>query len=55
MSAETKEQISRILQKVAILTAACEGNMLHDPNITTESIYNAAVEIQSDLLVLSGK
>lgn len=55
MPSETREKISKLLMKVAVLTAACEGNMYHDPSITNKSIFEAAVEIQSELLELSGE
>lgn len=52
MPQETKEKLSEIISKMALLTAACEGNMYHERNATNEAIYNAAVEIQTALINL---
>ena len=53
MPAETKEKLSEILSKMALLTAACEGNMCHDHTVTNEAIYKTAVEIQTTLMDLT--
>lgn len=53
MPAETKEKLSEIISQMALLTAACEGNMYHERNTTNEAIYNAAVEIQIALMDLT--
>ena len=50
MSSETKEKLSEILSKMALLTAACEGNMYHERTVTNEAIYKTAVEIQVALM-----
>lgn len=52
MSSETKEKLSEILSKMALLTAACEGNMYHERTLTNEAIYQSAVEIQIALMNL---
>ena len=53
MTAETKERLSEIISQMALLTAACEGNMYHERTVTNEAIYNAAVEIQIALMDLT--
>lgn len=53
MPAETKEKLSEIISQMALLTAACEGNMYHERNATNEAIYKTAVEIQSALINLT--
>lgn len=53
MPAETKEKLSEIISKMALLTAACEGNMYHEHTVTNEAIYQSAVEIQSALINLT--
>lgn len=53
MPAETKQKLSEILSQMALLTAACEGNLHHEYTITNEAIYNVAVEIQSALINLT--
>lgn len=55
MSQETKEILSEILTEVALLTAACEGNMYHERTITNEAIYNAARKIQLELMEITEK
>lgn len=55
MPAETKEKLSEILSKMALLTAACEGNMYHERTVTNEAIYKTAVEIQTDLIAITEK
>ena len=52
MPAETKEKLSKILSQMALLTAACEGNMYHECTVTNEAIYQSAVEIQTALMNL---
>ena len=53
MTAETKEKLSEIISQIALLTAACEGNMYHERTVTNEAIYNTAVEIQIALMDLT--
>lgn len=53
MSQETKDKLNEILSQMALLTAACEGNMYHERTITNEAIYNSAVEIQVALMDLT--
>lgn len=53
MNQETKEKLNEILSQMALLTAACEGNMHHEQTITNEAIYNTAVEIQIALIELT--
>ena len=53
MSTETKTKLSEILSQMALLTAACEGNMYHERTTTNEAIYNSAVEIQTALMNLT--
>lgn len=53
MPSETKTQLSEILSKVALLTAACEGNYYHEKTITNESIYKLSVEIQLKLMEIT--
>lgn len=53
MPQETKERLSEIISQMALLTAACEGNMYHEHTITNEAIYKTAVEIQSALINLT--
>ena len=53
MPQDTKEKLSEILSQMALLTAACEGNMYHERTVTNEAIYNSAVEIQIALINLS--
>lgn len=53
MPQETKEKLSEILSQMALLTAACEGNMYHERNATNEAIYKTAVEIQVALMKLN--
>ncbi len=53
MPAETKEKLSEIISQMALLTAACEGNMYHERNATNEAIYKTAVEIQVALMKLN--
>lgn len=55
MSSETKEKLSEIISKMALLTAACEGNMYHERTVTNEAIYKTAVEIQTDLIAITEK
>lgn len=50
MTAETKEKLSEIISQIALLTAACEGNMYHERTKTNEIIYKTAVEIQVALM-----
>lgn len=52
MPQETKEKLSEIISQMALLTAACEGNMYHEHTVTNEAIYKTAVEIQSALINL---
>lgn len=52
MTAETKEKLLEILSKMALLTAACEGNLYHERTVTNEAIYKTAVEIQTALMNL---
>ena len=52
MTAETKEKLSEIISQMALLTAACEGNMYHEQTVTNEAIYKSAVEIQIALMNL---
>ena len=52
MPAETKEKLSEIISKMALLTAGCEGNMYHEHTVTNEAIYQSAVEIQTALMNL---
>ena len=53
MPVETKEKISDILSQVALLAAACEGNMYHDHTITNEAIYNQCIQIQEALVKIT--
>ena len=53
MPQETKQKLSEIISQMALLTAACEGNMYHERNATNKAIYNAAVEIQIALTDLT--
>ena len=53
MPAETKEKLSEIISQMALLTAACEGNMYHERTVTNKAIYQSAVEIQSALINLT--
>ena len=53
MPAETKEKLSEIISQMALLTAACEGNMYHERTATNEAIYQSAVEIQIALMDLT--
>ena len=53
MPQETKEKLSEIISQMALLTAACEGNMYHERTVTNEAIYKTAVEIQSALINLT--
>ena len=53
MSSETKEKLSEIISQMALLTAACEGNMYHERTKTNEIIYKTAVEIQVALMDLT--
>lgn len=53
MSQEIKDKLNEILSQMALLTAACEGNMYHERTVTNEAIYKIAVEIQSALINLS--
>lgn len=53
MSQEIKEKLSEILSQMALLTAACEGNMYHEHTVTNEAIYKIAVEIQTDLIAIT--
>lgn len=53
MTEETKEILPEILTQMALLTAACEGNMYHDNTRTNKAIYNAAVKIQLDLIAIT--
>lgn len=53
MSSETKEKLSEIISKMALLTAACEGNMYHEHTVTNEAIYQSAVEIQLKLMKIT--
>lgn len=55
MSQEIKEKLSEILSQMALLTAACEGNMYHEHTVTNEAIYKTAVEIQTDLIAITEK
>ena len=50
MPQETKEKLSEIISQMALLTAACEGNMYHERTATNEAIYQSAVEIQIALM-----
>lgn len=52
MPQETKEKLSEIISQMALLTAACEGNMYHEQTIINEAIYQSAVEIQTALMSL---
>ena len=52
MPAETKQKLSEIISQMALLTAACEGNMYHEHTVTNEAIYKSAVEIQIALMNL---
>ena len=52
MPAETKQKLSEIISQMALLTAACEGNMYHERTVTNEAIYKSAVEIQIALMNL---
>lgn len=52
MTAEIKEKLSEIISQMALLTAACEGNMYHEQTVTNEAIYKSAVEIQIALMNL---
>lgn len=53
MPTETKEKISEILSQMALLTAACEGNMYHERTVINEAIYKIAVEIQLKLIKIT--
>lgn len=53
MPAETKEKLSEIISQMALLTAACEGNMYHERTLTNEAIYQSAVEIQLKLMKIT--
>ena len=53
MTAEIKDKLSEIISQMALLTAACEGNMYHEHTVTNEAIYNSAVEIQVALMELN--
>ena len=53
MSQETKEKLSEIISQMALLTAACEGNMYHERTATNEAIYKSAVEIQLKLMKIT--
>lgn len=55
MPQETKEKLSEILSQMALLTAACEGNMYHERTVTNEAIYQSAVEIQLKLMEITEK
>lgn len=52
MTAEIKEKLSEIISQMALLTAACEGNLYHERTATNEAIYKSAVEIQIALMNL---
>ena len=53
MPQKTKEKLSEIISQMALLTAACEGNMYHERTKTNEIIYKTAVEIQVALMDLT--
>lgn len=53
MPQEIKEKLNGILSQMALLTAACEGNMYHEHTVTNEAIYQTAVEIQTALIDLT--
>lgn len=53
MPQETKEKLSEIISQMALLTAACEGNLYHERTVTNEAIYKTAVEIQTALIDLT--
>lgn len=53
MPQETKEKLSELLSQMALLTAACEGNMYHERTVTNEAIYQSAVEIQLKLMKIT--
>ena len=53
MPIEIKDKLTKIISQMALLTAACEGNLYHERTITNEAIYKAAVEIQAALIDLT--
>lgn len=53
MPIEIKDKMTEIISQVALLAAACEGNLYHEHTITNEAIYKAAVEIQAALIDLT--
>ena len=53
MDENLKTKLNELLKKIALLTAACEGNLHHEHTIINEAIFYKAVEIQTDLLAIT--
>lgn len=52
---DTKNALSEVIKQMALLTAACEGNVYHERTLTNEAIFTLAVKIQTQLLDISEK
>lgn len=53
MDENLKSKLNELLTKIALLTAACEGNLHHEHTIINEAIFCQAVEIQTDLIAIT--
>lgn len=53
MDETLKTKLKELLTKIALLTAACEGNLHHERTIINEAIFCQAVEIQTDLIAIT--
>lgn len=55
MDDKIKQKLEDLLQEIAILTAACEGNAAHDSNITNKAIWRQALCVQLLVQEILGK
>lgn len=53
MDETLRTKLNELLTKIALLTAACEGNLHHEHTIINEAIFCQAVEIQTDLIAIT--
>lgn len=53
MDEKLKSQLNELLTKIALLTAACEGNLHNEPTIINKAIFCQAVKIQTDLIAIT--
>lgn len=53
MDETLRTKLNELLTKIALLTAACEGNLHHEHTMINEAIFYKAVEIQTDLIAIT--